>query len=287
VNRTPDLEAVLERIGALGSGPVQALRLLGALGQDETSAAEVRRMLDLDPMLATRVLRVANSAFYGQSRQIGTLERAVVVLGFDTVRAIAAAACLDQTLTKAGVSREDAAQLLRHSLFTAVAAQKIALALDEALGAEAFMAGLIHDIGCTAALVAQREGGLPRASSAASAPVAAAAPAPGPDPAADHADLSRRLLERWQLPARLCACAGGHHGGAAAGADPTTTRLIDLVRTADGLAATAGWSHAADLEAIARPEAPPPLALEPALLESLLREVPVQVAKLAEALGAG
>ena len=92
-------EAILKSaasIGVIGSGAGTVPRLMAALCDPDVSAAVVEDLVGRDPVLSLRVLRVANSAFYGQSRSITRIERALQLLGLDAVRGIAAAACLDR-----------------------------------------------------------------------------------------------------------------------------------------------------------------------------------------------
>lgn len=104
-----------------------------------------------------RVLRVANSAFYGQARKVGSIDRAVAVLGIDGVRVIAAAACLDHTLPRTPATRELSAALHRHSLCCGVSARILARAVAPEFTGEAFIAGLLHDIGCGLLLLVDSE----------------------------------------------------------------------------------------------------------------------------------
>ena len=125
-----------------------ASQLLTIACSPEAELGQLRRLIEADPGLMLRVLRVANSAFYGQARKVGSIDRAVAVLGIDGVRVIAAAACLDHTLPRTPATRELSAALQRHSLCCGVSARIIASSLAPTLTGEAFIAGLLHDIGC-------------------------------------------------------------------------------------------------------------------------------------------
>lgn len=125
-----------------------ASQLLTTACSPEADLGQLRRLIEADPGLMLRVLRVANSAFYGQARKVGSIDRAVAVLGIDGVRVIAAAACLDHTLPRSPATRELSAALQRHSLCCGVSARIIAKDIAPNLTGEAFIAGLLHDIGC-------------------------------------------------------------------------------------------------------------------------------------------
>ncbi|MGA2189276.1 MAG: HDOD domain-containing protein, partial [Steroidobacteraceae bacterium] len=130
-----------------------------ALCNAEVNAREVESLLRKEPALYARVLRVANSPYYGQSRSITTLDRALVVLGLDAVRGIAAAACLDRTMSRGGEqSLIDVRALLQHSLATAAAAESLARIRNPALASDAFIAGLLHNLGIVVQLHLESQG---------------------------------------------------------------------------------------------------------------------------------
>lgn len=246
---TPDrIREAARALGILNGDARSAPRILAALCQDGASPKDIARLIGQDPGLTVRVLRVANSAFYGVPRAIATIDRAVVVLGLDAVRGIAAAACLDRSVTRgAESSLLDMAQFLRHSLATAAAAESLARIGHRELAPEAFIGGLLHDLGAVVQL---------RLDPAGLAKVAAAARAepgtPLPEIEARHAQVgheacARVLFEAWNLPAGLVACAGYHHLPQAA--PPGHDLLLAMVRLGDQVAVGAGMGFCAEIEA--------------------------------------
>jgi len=130
-----------------GSAASSTARLITALCDSSTSADDLSLRIERDPVLCARVLRVANSAYYGQQSSVSTVRRALLVLGLNAVRAIAAAACIDQILPARVAALPDLDAVLRHSLATALAAETLALKERPAIAAEAFIAGLLHNMG--------------------------------------------------------------------------------------------------------------------------------------------
>lgn len=114
------------------------LEILPRLNDETFDVNELARMVGQDPILSARVLRLANSPFYGLTRQVGSLREAVLVLGFSNLRSVVLAA----GLIGAFANSQDIAR----SLATAAAAKSIAesLALDSNM---AFTAGLMHNLG--------------------------------------------------------------------------------------------------------------------------------------------
>ncbi|HXC60060.1 MAG TPA: HDOD domain-containing protein, partial [Steroidobacteraceae bacterium] len=78
-------------LGIIGGGANAAHRILATLCDASLDARQIADVIQREPGLAARVLKVANSAFYGSSRHIATLDRALMLLGLDAVRGIAAA----------------------------------------------------------------------------------------------------------------------------------------------------------------------------------------------------
>lgn len=130
-----EIRSGLARLSSL-SPAVQAI--LPRLGDDTFDVNELGRMVAQDPILAARVLRLANSPFYGLSRQVSSLQEAVVVLGFSNLRSMVLSAGL--------IGSFDDSAAVSHSLATAAAARSLAkpLKLDQGM---AFTAGLLHNLG--------------------------------------------------------------------------------------------------------------------------------------------
>lgn len=237
-----DVIAAARQLGASGGGPGTA-RLLAVLVDPLAELDEVLASLHGEPGLAARVLKVANAPFYGQPGRVGTLDRAVQMLGLDAVRGICAACCMDRAPIARGTGAPDPRQFRRHSLATATAARQLAAALAPALQAEAFMAGLLHDIGLAllARLRPEEMGAL----------VAQQPPLDAQETAAfeeEHFGLSHgacagHLATAWGLPQWLSEAVARHH---AAGPDvnatsPAPPSLARLVQAADALAHQAGF----------------------------------------------
>ncbi|MER3453379.1 MAG: hypothetical protein C4344_07060, partial [Acidimicrobiia bacterium] len=124
----------------LPAQPVAAVRVLKMVEDPRASAADLARLIEADPALSARVIRLANAPYYGLARRVSSASRAVVLLGFSTVRAIAvSAACglLDDHV-RAGSSRA-----WLHSLTTAAASSVVARALGYPTP-DAFSVGLLH-----------------------------------------------------------------------------------------------------------------------------------------------
>ena len=201
--------AAAKALGVSGGGSGTAA-LLALLYDTNVDVDDVLRCLQSEPVLAARVLKVANAAYYRQTRSVGTMGRALQVLGLSAIRGIAAAGCMDRMSIPTVGRALDAGRFRSHSLAVAAAAQTLSQRAGAGVDAEAFMAGLLHDIGIV--LQARLR---PQA-------VAMAAELPATDAAAclqaeadligaDHAACGALLADAWCLPAWLGAALGAHH----------------------------------------------------------------------------
>ncbi len=120
-------------------------RILEAASDTNTSAQQLASLLEMDHAISARVLRLANSAFFGRS--VDTVHRAVVVLGFDSVRSLALATSVFGNLSHNQPTAFDPRQFWMHSLGAATAAKLVAEKAHPKSGASCFTAGLLHDIG--------------------------------------------------------------------------------------------------------------------------------------------
>ena len=142
----PSLAEMIARLHKLPAMPAVAMELLSSLSDDNTEVDALARRIAQDQAIAARVLRVANSPFYGLQTQVGSIRDAIVVLGFSSVRSLVLTATVVSGLPAGrcpGFSQE---HFWRHGLAVGVAARNLARALGHK-GDNLFIAGLLHDIG--------------------------------------------------------------------------------------------------------------------------------------------
>ncbi|MCC5869366.1 MAG: HDOD domain-containing protein [Gammaproteobacteria bacterium] len=240
--RLPDARAAASLPGV----SVEVIELMRSIGAAEATAAEISAALSRDLTLTARVLKVVNSAYYGQSRTIASVERAVVVLGFPAVRSIAmAAGCFRLRRMGSGVAGITPESLLSHGLAVALASRQLARGRSGLCREEAFMAGLLHDFG----LLLEMHG-----APAEFADLTARIPneeAPGPSAWLDletelfggsHGHSAAAVFAEWQLPERIVGAVAAHHAPLAAA--ESLRELAAVVALADSLAADAGLGFA-------------------------------------------
>ncbi|NOZ87076.1 MAG: HDOD domain-containing protein [Deltaproteobacteria bacterium] len=229
--------------------PEAAVKIAKMARDPDVSVSRIAEVLSSDPILAAKVLRVANSSFFGLSRKIGTVKHAVVVLGALSIRNLAMCASVASLKT---CDFERIRGFWRHALATAIASRMLAGKVSPVFSEEYFLAGLLHDIGKLALLKLFGDD-YAKVACAPQSPACIRAmemEAIGVDHAAAGADLG----EHWQLPQVFCDVLRCHHLGDSfkdLGADGAL--MASTVATASSLAILAGfgcnstWPEPADL----------------------------------------
>jgi len=191
----------------LSSLPQTLAEVLRVARDEDSSVADMANVLMKDPGLTTRLLRVVNSPFYGASREVTTVSQAVSRLGLRVVTSLTMSASV-YDITGKWQSGLDRRRFWRHSLEVAVACRGIADAAGYNCPEEAFVVGLIHDIGLLAL-----EGSFPdqfqsvwdKAESGMSL-FELEQEAFG----SDHARVGQFILKQWQLPEDLSHAVGSY-----------------------------------------------------------------------------
>jgi putative nucleotidyltransferase with HDIG domain len=218
------------------------------LADEDASARGLSRVVERDPALSAKILRLANSAYFGLPRPVREVRTACVVLGFSTIESLAVGVTALEALSRSVGAAFDLDAFWRHSVATAIAAEKLARRVGIADPGPAFCGGIVHDVGkLVLASIAP-----PRYRRVVDGPTE--------DPmhvreereyGADHAVVGGWLGERWRFPPELCEILRGHHepDGEAGG------RWAALLGLADGLASAAGWPCPGSAREVSAPTA--------------------------------
>jgi putative nucleotidyltransferase with HDIG domain len=141
-----DLERIILDTIDIPSLPTVAMKALELINDDSTSINELEKIISRDQSFSARLLRIANSPYYGMNRRIDTISSGVMLIGFNTMRSLVVAASLKDMHRKFGLFEQ---KLWEHSLGVSVAASILAKVAKMAQPEEALVAGLIHDVGKT------------------------------------------------------------------------------------------------------------------------------------------
>lgn len=224
VGRTapPAKARLLKRNCELPPIPAVAVNLLGLLAKEEVSLVEVSSAVSTDAAIAAEVLRAANTAYYGIRGEVTSIRHATTLLGLARIRALAATIGLRRFLGQA-LKVPAVQRCWRHNLACAAAAEQIALRLGGG-AADAYTAGLLHDIGRLALVVAH-----PKQYPA----LLDTAEARGQEMlqlerdllGMDHCEAGEWFTQQLMLPQVFQVVAGHHHRTGAVGPTETLTRI--------------------------------------------------------------
>ena len=204
------LAKIMDKVDAFPSIPGSALRLLELVDQADAPIQEIEDVLRLDPGLTANVLKLTNSAFFGLPSKVGSVKRAVMLLGMKKLKQLVMASCLNAVMDK-DIPGYDlpAGELWRHSIAVSVAAEGLVRELGTASGDDIFTAALLHDVG-KLVLGHFIDGDYAALESAAGSSVSFEV-AEREVLGTDHAEVGARILEQWSLPAELVHAVRWHH----------------------------------------------------------------------------
>jgi len=202
------IELILQQLEELPTLPAIALRVLQATADEETSVAEIVALISSDSALTTRILQLVQRADVGVRVEEVTLERAVVLLGFEALRSAVLAVSVFETFGESSrnQSQFSRAEFWKHSLATACCAELLGEAVESSQGrsagfrsSEAFVCGLLHDLG-KVALDAILPKSFARVAEAVDLLRGNIADVERTVIGVDHMVIGKRLAERWELP---------------------------------------------------------------------------------------
>ena len=136
--------------------PVVAAKLVRLANDERTTLDRVCAVVEEDPILATRILRIAQSAIYTRRGELHSIQQAVVRLGTEQVRDIVLEDVLNMHIFRCRDYQPIMERLRLHSVATAHVARRLAAEVDMP-GQDVFLCGLLHDIGIAIALLALSE----------------------------------------------------------------------------------------------------------------------------------
>ncbi len=267
-----DLETIAARIGDLPPLPATALRAMQMTKDPKITASELQTVISQDQALSARILRIVNSAMYSLRREVSTVSHAVTILGMEALRSIIMAASFqhfnDVSMKKAGGL---ASKLMAdHAWCSAIAARIIARHVRFGNLEEAFLCGLMHDLGKPALLVYIPDKYLQIINDA----YRGVATFYEPEMAMlgfSHAQVGALMAEKWNFPVHLAEAIQYHHTPLTA---PNHTKLACITSLANQIMIfmEIGFEKKKTLELETLPEVGS-LNLDRPTLDSIIREV--------------
>lgn len=229
------IEQVIERVGDLPAIPSMVAEVLRMTDDPLVDMADVTEVIERDPAMTAKILRVSNSPYYGMKQYVGTLKLALVILGVREVRNIVLGVAVFESL-RDGVHASLVPQAFwSHSFLVGGLSKHLAAALSLGMQGEAFICGLLHDIG-KLVLLRQLKTPYARLLESTGGHSATLCHAELSQFGFTHADAAAALAERWNFPKTLADAIHFHHARdgvhLAAAKDPRVAAVVRLANSA-------------------------------------------------------
>ena len=227
---------------ALVSPPDVWVKINELTRDERTSLEQIALVVIRDPNLTARILKVANSPYYGLPSRVDTVTRAVMLLGMGEVQNLVCAICAIESFSKLSCAVTNMNSFWRHGLYTGLTAQALARRANVLHPERLFVAGILHDVGTL--LINKRFPDI------AEATIIEAA---GNEDALqrlelrelgfDHALLGGMMLDSWELPPTLVDTVRWHHQPHRAGATAPEVAIVKLADTLANYSGTGNYSE--------------------------------------------
>lgn len=222
---------VIDKVKSLPTLPDVIHKVLSLVQGEDATAKTLGDLISYDQAISARLLKVANSAYYGFTREIATAQHAIVALGFREVRSLVLGIGVFDAMKKS--SRETSIirqEFWMHSIGCALAGQIICKHVEEVDADIAFTSSIMHDIGklvLDGFFTSEYEGVLEKVRKNGSSIVEAESEVMG----FTHADVGGWLCERWKFPLTLVSPVSFHHQLEKADAD--SLKVTSVAHLAD------------------------------------------------------
>ncbi|MCX7896746.1 MAG: HDOD domain-containing protein [Rhodocyclaceae bacterium] len=230
------LTLAVERMPAF---PESVQRILELTRDANCLPKDLVGVIEKDPVMTMKILRVINSAYYGLPQKIHSITQSVVYLGINTIKNLALSFAMIGILPRKASPVFDIQQYLAHSLSVALSARLLCerYARNEADASDAYLAGLLHDFG-KVVFVRSMEEAFEKALALAKAEKIPLFMAERETIGVDHAYVGALLAQKWKFGESLVACIRDHH-------DPgAVSPLLDCLRAADLVCRQRGYGDA-------------------------------------------
>ena len=207
--------------------PTSSMNIWQKISHGTLEYHELAQIVETDPILAGEVIRITNSSFYGLQRKIGSVLRAVILLGNKTIRSLVRGLILRKVkFNSAHLSTQEQQDIWSHNLTTAILARSLAVQSNLCDPEEAFLTGLLHDIGklinpTEAEILINLQGKV--------------------IPLDLHVEMATLLCAHWNMPENIGQVILWHHQSLSP-VDTNVKGLHTILRVANTLAKIAGYA---------------------------------------------
>jgi putative nucleotidyltransferase with HDIG domain len=203
-------DSFLTRHNSIQAMPDTALRLMRLFRDPSCSAGALQKVIEQDAALSAKVIKSVNSAFYGLPHKISNLQRAIAYMGIKAVKEVTLASSLTESTKPVPLGQYSTADLWDHSLAVAVFSRELAVRTRAVDPEDAFLAGILHDIG----LLFEAQSEPQKCTELFSQSDANGSDFSEREDAVfgfDHCQLGVKISEKWKFPEDLASSIRWHH----------------------------------------------------------------------------
>lgn len=266
-----NIEYIVSKVDDMKVLPEIINKIIALTDDPDSTVQDMEKAILKDSVLTTKILRLANSAYYGYARNISTISRAAVLLGFQAIKSLALASTMRTYLTDElkGYSLEKN-QLWTQSQTCAIVSRFIAKQIKYPNPEEAYIAGLLRDIGKTI-LNQHMEKEYAEVLLRIEMDNLSFLDAEREVLGFNHAEIGEKVAEKWNLPKALVDAIGHHHTPELANINPL---LVSIVHIADAITMMMGVGLGVDgLAYNLSPMAIETIGLNESQLENIISQV--------------
>jgi putative nucleotidyltransferase with HDIG domain len=230
---SPSPKEIVANIHQIGTMPQTLAAVLKVLNNPDSGAKEIADIISTDISLASLVLKMVNTAHYGRSRKISRISEAVTLMGINSIKILAlSSSVLNLVGCNDKIGKQIIRRINRHLIEVAVTARRIAEESKAADPEEAFVAGILHDVGIIVMALHFKDDYLKL--------IEKLPTLERPLPIAErnrfgctHGDVGAELGETWKLPPRLVYTIQNHHESCDTGIIEEDSSLNYVIALAD------------------------------------------------------
>lgn len=228
-----EIRSKLKEVMELATLPTVALKAVQLLRDEDVNVAKVKDTVSLDQSMTAKILRLVNSSFYGFQGKISSLSQAIILLGFNTVRNVILSVTVLQAFSGAKASQFFNTGLFwKHSVGTAFVAKKLAEHIRYNKPEDAFVGGLLHDVGRVFILQFLRDE-LIKIVGIRDHNDLSLREAEERVLGVDHAWIGAGIAKNWHFPPLLCSGIGYHHAPSVLSTHQEDYAIASLIHLAD------------------------------------------------------
>lgn len=228
VERRTKSEQTLANVYNLPAMSSTMLEVSKLLDDPSTNTSMLSKMIGKDQGLSTKILSIANSPLYGLTRKVSTIDFAILIIGYQDIKNIVVALTMVDSFKNQSDKYLDQQKFWKHSMLSGTACKRVAEDLGFRIGSEAFVAGLLHDLGIPVMhkFFANEFKAIVDEFSENNVPILEAETA---QLGMSHQDIGAFLAAKWHLPEHLANAIQYHHNPSQSAEKDVLTSIVHLV----------------------------------------------------------